>query len=147
MAIGSRSEAVIMMEYKGYIGKVEFDDEASIFHGQVINTRDVITFHGKSVAELRKALRESVDVYLDFCAERGEEPDKPFSGQFVARITPELHRSASLAAARAGKSLNAWVSEQLQSAIESPASARKSSAGKVTDGKHKKSPVSRRNSD
>ena len=136
-----------MMEYKGYIGKVEFDDEASIFHGQVINTRDVITFHGKSVAELRKALRESVDVYLDFCAERGEEPDKPFSGQFVARITPELHRSASLAAARAGKSLNAWVSEQLQSAIESPASARKSSAGKVTDGKHKKSPVSRRNSD
>lgn len=107
-----------MMEYKGYIGQVEFDDEASIFHGQVINTRDVITFHGKSVAELRKALRESVDVYLDYCAERGEEPDKPFSGQFVARITPELHRSASLAAARAGKSLNTWVAEQLESVIE-----------------------------
>jgi len=35
-----------MMEYKGYIGKVEFDDEAEIFHGEVINTRDVITFQG-----------------------------------------------------------------------------------------------------
>ena len=43
------------MRYKGYIGKVEFDDEASVFHGEVINTRDVITFEGKTVSELRKA--------------------------------------------------------------------------------------------
>jgi predicted HicB family RNase H-like nuclease len=106
-----------MMEYKGYLGKVEFDDEAALFHGEVINTRDVITFQGKSVAELRKALRESVDDYLAFCAERGEEPDKPFSGQFVARVSPDLHRRASLAARLAGKSLNAWVAEQLQSAV------------------------------
>jgi predicted HicB family RNase H-like nuclease len=108
-----------VIEYKGYIGQVEFDDEASTFHGRVINTHDVITFHGKSVAELRKAFRESVDVYLDFCAERGEEPDKPFSGQFVTRIPPDLHRRASLAASLAGKSLNAWVAEKLQSAVES----------------------------
>jgi predicted HicB family RNase H-like nuclease len=107
-----------VIEYKGYIGQVEFDDEASIFHGRVINTHDVITFHGKSVAELRKAFRESVDVYLDFCAERGEEPDKPFSGQFVTRISPDLHRRASLAASLAGKSLNAWVAEKLLSAVE-----------------------------
>jgi len=68
-----------MMEYKGYVGKVEFDDEASIFHGEVVNSRDVITFQGKSVAELRNAFRESVDDYLAFCAERGEEPDKSVS--------------------------------------------------------------------
>src|SRR5262245_32831714 len=98
-----------MMEYKGYIGKVEYDDDASLFHGDVINTRDVITFQGKSVAELKKAFRESVDEYLDFCASRGEEPDKPFSGQFVTRLSPDLHRRASLAAALAGQSLNAWV--------------------------------------
>jgi hypothetical protein len=59
-----------------------------------------------------------VDDYLAFCAERGETPDKPFSGQFVARVSPELHRRASLAASQAGKSLNAWVAEQLQSAVE-----------------------------
>ena len=106
-----------MMEYKGYLGKVEFDDDASLFHGEVINTRDVITFQGKSVAELKKAFRDSVDDYLAFCAERGEEPDKPFSGQFVARVSPELHRRASFAANLAGKSLNSWVSEQLQSAL------------------------------
>ena len=38
-----------MMEYKGYIARVEFDDEADILHGEVINTRDVITFQGISV--------------------------------------------------------------------------------------------------
>jgi predicted HicB family RNase H-like nuclease len=81
-----------MMEYKGFIGKVEFDDDAGLFHGEVVNTRDVITFQGKSVSELKKALKESLDDYLAFCAQRGEEPDKPFSGQFVTRIPPELHR-------------------------------------------------------
>jgi predicted HicB family RNase H-like nuclease len=122
-----------MMEYQGYIGKVEFDDEASIFHGEVINTRDVITFQGKSVAELKKAFRESVDDYLAFCAERGEEPDKPFSGQFVARVSPDLHRRASLAASVAGwrgKSLNAWVAEQLQTALEVATSTGQPSAAK-----------------
>jgi predicted HicB family RNase H-like nuclease len=106
------------MEYKGYIGKVEYDDEASLFHGEVINTRDVITFQGNSVVELRKAFRKSVDDYLSFCTERGEEPDKPFSGQFVTRLSPDLHRRASLAASLAGKSLNAWVADQLETATE-----------------------------
>ena len=107
-----------MMEYLGYIGRVEFDDEAAIFHGEVINTRDVITFQGDSVAELTRAFHESVDDYLDFCRQRGESPDKPFSGQFVTRISPELHRMVNLAAAISGKSLNAWVTEQLQAAVQ-----------------------------
>jgi len=105
-----------MMEYKGYTGKVEFDAEDGIFHGEVIDTRDVVTFQGESVAELQKAFRDSVDDYLAFCAERGEEPDKPFSGQFITRISPELHREVNLAAKLAGKSLNAWVGEQLTEA-------------------------------
>jgi predicted HicB family RNase H-like nuclease len=111
------------MEYKGYIGKVEFDDEAGIFHGEVINTRDVITFQGESVAELKKAFRASVDDYLTFCKERGEEPDKPFSGQFVTRIPPELHRQVNLAASLSGKSLNAWVADQLKAAVARIATA------------------------
>lgn len=106
-----------MMEYKGYIGKVEFDDEASLFHGEVINTRDVITFQGRSVAELKKALRDSVEDYLAYCASRGEDPEKAFSGQFVTRIPPDVHRQVNLAARLAGQSLNAWVAEQLQSGI------------------------------
>jgi predicted HicB family RNase H-like nuclease len=103
-----------MMEYKGYVGRVEYDDDAGLFHGEVINTRDVITFQGATVEELRRAFRDSIEDYLAFCAERGEEPDKPFSGQFVTRISPDLHRRISLAATLAGQSLNAWVTEQLE---------------------------------
>ena len=106
-----------MMEYKGYVGKVEFDDDAGIFHGEVLDTRDVITFQGKTVAELKTAFQESIDDYLAFCKERGEEPNKPFSGQFVTRVPPELHREVNLAASTSGKSLNAWVAEQLQAAV------------------------------
>jgi predicted HicB family RNase H-like nuclease len=106
-----------MIEYKGYCGKVEFDDEAGIFHGEVINTRDVITFQGESVSELQQAFRDSIDDYLEFCQGRGESPEKPFSGQFVTRIPPELHRQVNIQAAVVGKSLNAWVTEQLQAAV------------------------------
>jgi hypothetical protein len=51
------------------------------------------------------------------CEERGEEPNKPFSGQFVTRIPPGLHRQVHLAASMSGMSLNAWVVEQLQAAV------------------------------
>jgi predicted HicB family RNase H-like nuclease len=103
-----------MMEYKGYIGIVEFDDEAGIFHGEVINLRDVITFQGESVQELRQAFQDSVEDYLEFCAERNEEPEKPFSGTFTLRIPPELHRDIALRAKLADKSLNSWVAEVLK---------------------------------
>ena len=103
-----------MIEYKGYIGKVEFDDEAGIFHGEVINLRDVITFQGDSVAELRQAFQDSVDDYLAFCAERNEEPERPFSGTFTVRIPPELHRDISVQAKIANQSLNSWVTALLE---------------------------------
>jgi len=106
-----------MMEYKGYIAKVEFDDEANIFHGEVINLRDVITFEGASVDELWQAFKDSVDDYLDFCAERNEEPEKPFSGELVVRIDPELHRQLLLRAKMANKSLNSWIGEALKTLV------------------------------
>ncbi len=106
-----------MMEYKGYIANVEFDDEADIFHGEVINLRDVITFQGKSVDELRNAFKESVEDYLEFCAVRNEEAEKPYSGKFSIRISPALHRQIALKAKKEKKSLNVWVSKTLETAV------------------------------
>jgi len=106
-----------MMEHKGYIGTVEFDTEAGIFHGEVINVRDVITFEGSSVEELNQAFKDSVDDYLEFCAARGEEPAKPFSGKFVVRLPPELHRKAFIKARLSNKSLNGWVNEVVEEAV------------------------------
>ncbi|MBI2969998.1 MAG: type II toxin-antitoxin system HicB family antitoxin, partial [Gammaproteobacteria bacterium] len=104
------------MQYKGYVASVEYDAEAELFHGEVVNLRDVITFQGRTVAELKRALRDSVEDYLEFCKARGEKPEKPFSGKFVVRLSPELHGRLSIAAKRSKKSLNAWVTEQLERA-------------------------------
>jgi predicted HicB family RNase H-like nuclease len=107
-----------MIEYKGYFAKVEFDDEANIFHGEVINLRDVITFEGETVKEIKQAFQDSVDDYLDFCAKRGEDPEKPFSGKFVVRIEPELHKKVTIEARKTGKSLNVWVNDAISKALK-----------------------------
>jgi predicted HicB family RNase H-like nuclease len=64
-----------MMAYKGYLAHITFDEQADLFHGAVINIRDVVTFQRQSVDELRQALADSVEDYLAFCAEHGEAPD------------------------------------------------------------------------
>ena len=106
-----------MMEYKGYVAKIEIDEEAGILHGEVINIRDVITFEGRTVEELQGAFRDSVEDYLEFCTQRGENPEKPFSGRFVLRLPAEIHRKAYVKAKLAEKSLNRWVTEVVESAV------------------------------
>jgi predicted HicB family RNase H-like nuclease len=105
-----------MLKYKGYTGQVEYDDEVGIFHGEVLDLKDVITFQGKSVEEIEQAFRESIDDYLEFCEQRGEEPDKPFSGRLMLRLPRDLHRKAYVNAQREGKSLNQWIAEKLEKA-------------------------------
>lgn len=101
------------MEYKGYIGVINFDENAKIFHGEIINTRDVITFQGKSVDELEKAFHNSIDDYLQWCKEDGTKPEKPYSGKFNLRISPELHRKAAINAQKLSISLNSFVEKAI----------------------------------
>lgn len=103
-----------MLKYEGYTGRVEFDDEAGVFHGEVLDLRDVITFHGTCVEELERAFRDSIDDYLEFCEEHGDEPDRPFSGRLMLRLPPRLHREVYIRARQEGKSLNQWIAEKLE---------------------------------
>lgn len=101
------------MEYKGYIGAIDYDSDAKIFHGDVINTRDVITFQGTSVKEIEKAFKDSIDDYIEWCRDEGVEPEKPYSGKFNLRIPPELHREIAIASAKMKISLNKFVEKAL----------------------------------
>lgn len=105
-----------MMEYKGYRASVNFDADAGVFHGEVVDTRDVIVFEGTSVKQLEEEFQFSIDDYLAVCTERGREPDKPFSGQIPLRVSSAVHRSATAAAKSEGKSLNAWLTETVERA-------------------------------
>lgn len=102
-----------MMKYKGYIGKVEYDDEAKIMHGEVIGLKDVITFQATTVQELEKAFCDSIDDYLYWCKERKEKPEKMFSGKLNVRMSPDLHAHLALEAAKKGLSLNDFINEKL----------------------------------
>ncbi len=96
-----------------YTASIEVDVEAGILFGRVLDINDVVTFKGKTVDEARAEFYKSVDDYLTFCGDLGEEPDKPFSGKLPFRTTPENHRKIFIAAKKTGKSINAWMDEIL----------------------------------
>jgi predicted HicB family RNase H-like nuclease len=101
------------MTHDGYVATVELDEEAGLFHGEVVNTRDVLTFQGRTLDELKTAFADTIADYVAWCRERGKEPERPYSGNFTVRLSPELHRRIATAAARQGKSVNAFIAEIL----------------------------------
>jgi predicted HicB family RNase H-like nuclease len=102
-----------MMNYKGYLGLLHVDEKEGILRGKVINTRDTITFQGKTFEEAMQAFHDSVDDYLEFCEELGRPPEKPFTGKFVVRVRPELHRAINAIAQAKGTSVNRLVLMEL----------------------------------
>ena len=104
------------MTYKGYQGRFEYDQDADIFHGEVLHLNDVVTFQDRSLDELKKALADSVEDYLLLCKEVGKEPKRPYSGKFNILISPELHQKIAKKAADEGVSLNSWISHTLEMA-------------------------------
>jgi predicted HicB family RNase H-like nuclease len=105
------------MTCQGYAARVEYSEEDQCFVGHIAGIRDVIGFHGESVAELRAAFEEAVDDYLKTCKQLGREPNHPYSGQFRLRLPPELHARAAMVAETKGKSLNAWVAEIIEQGV------------------------------
>ena len=101
------------MRHNEYEAVVEYDDDAAVFHGDVVNLHDVVTFQGRSVEELRQAFADSIADYLDFCRTRGEEPEQPYSGQISVEVDPALHRAVVSAARRSGITPDEWVSQAL----------------------------------
>ncbi|HEY2158040.1 MAG TPA: type II toxin-antitoxin system HicB family antitoxin [Isosphaeraceae bacterium] len=105
-----------LLSYRSYLGSVRFDVEEGVFRGRVVNIDDVVTFQGKSVEELKVEFRNSIDDYLEQCAELGEEPDRPLSGRLTLRMRPETHRILKTFAQVRGRSLNQQVSAILNRA-------------------------------
>lgn len=107
------------LKYKGYAGRMKIDVEADIIHGDVIGIRDMVTFQGSSVEEAKQAFRDSVDDYLEFCESLGRAPEKPFSGQFLVRVRPDLHRDLATLAKARGESVNKLVARALARVVKS----------------------------
>ena len=104
------------MTYKGFAARIGYSDDDELFVGRIVGIRDIITFHGESVDEIREAFQEAVDFYLVTCAERGEEPNKPYSGKLLVRMPVETHAAVATMAEVNGKSINQWIVEILEHA-------------------------------
>lgn len=102
------------MEYKGYVGSVEFSQEDSILFGKVMGIRALISYEGQTVQELVNDFHDAVDAYLNLCAEEGTPPEKAYKGSFNIRISPELHRRAALYATAHQTTLNRVVESALE---------------------------------
>ena len=105
------------MEYKGYIGSVEFSEEDPLFYGKVMGIRALISYEGESAHDLVEDFHSAVDAYLDLCAEQGIEPEKAYKGSFNIRISPELHKQAVIAASARQISLNSFVESSIERAL------------------------------
>ena len=106
------------MKYKSYTARVEYDERDNIFVGRILGIRNMISFHGETVAELRAEFELAVKDYLADCKQQGVHPEKPASGKLLLRVPPEVHGRALIAAQAAGKSLNQWATEALQQAAQ-----------------------------
>ncbi len=104
-----------MMEYRGYLATVEYDDSVGLLHGQVVNAGPypIATFEAADVEGLKREFRISIEEYLASCAEDGIEPRKPFSGKLTLRLGTELHQRVAAAALHSGLSINEWIKQVL----------------------------------
>lgn len=103
------------LSYKGYEGTVEVDMDEGVCRGKLLFIPDTVTYAAETPKLLKGAFKEAVDDYLATCQELGREPKKPFRGSFNVRVSPDLHRDASLRAARDEMALNEVVVRALGS--------------------------------
>ena len=105
------------MEYKGYIGSVEFSEADSIFHGKVQGIRALISYEGTTAKELVDDFHSAIDDYLILCQEEQIEPEKAYKGSFNVRISPELHKQIAVYAMSQQVSINSLVECALQNFV------------------------------
>ncbi len=105
-----------MMKHRGYIARIEFDEDDRIFVGRLAGIDDIVSFHGTDVDELETAFHESVDHYLEVSERTGRLAQKPYSGNLMLRINPDIHAAVATASQVQGKSINQWVAEILDKA-------------------------------
>jgi len=99
-----------LLEYKNYLGSVEYSAEDKVFYGQLLHIRSLINYEGTDADSLESAFREAVDDYLETCKAEEIKPEIPFRGGFNVRVGTLIHRRAALQAREMGLNLNQYVS-------------------------------------
>lgn len=105
------------MEYKGYVGSVEYSEDDGLLYGKVQGIRSLLSYEGNSVTELKEDFHEVVDAYLDDCKEEGIQPEIPYDGKIEIQITPELHKKIADAASSKQMSLDSYIEDIIEEVV------------------------------
>ena len=105
------------MEYKNYVGSVEFSESDGVFFGKVMGIRSLISYEGTTAKELVEDFHGAVDDYLELCAAEGTE--RAYKGSFNVRVSPDLHKQAVIYASSRQMSLNSLVEQALRNSLAS----------------------------
>ena len=103
-----------LMTVNGYQAVIEYDADIDMFRGEILGLTGGADFYGRTPDELRTEFRNSLEVFLEVCREKGIEPHRNYSGRFNVRVSPQLHERLTIVAQAKGKSLNALAQEALQ---------------------------------
>ena len=110
------------LKHKGYIGSVQFSEDAGVFKGKIEGIDSLVTFEGSSIKELTDNFQKAVDDYVVYCNEQGIPAKKSYSGTLNIRISPSTHNSIADYAAAEGITINAFIKRALEKAVKDPAS-------------------------
>ncbi len=108
-----------IIEYKGYVGSVEFSEEDSLFFGKVQGIRYLISYEGTNASELINDFHEAVDDYLASCNEEDKKPEIAYKGSLNVRFKKsDIHRRAAIYATTHHQSLNSFIEEAVEEKLE-----------------------------
>jgi len=107
------------LEYKKFVGSVNFSEEDDVFFGKIEGINALVTFEGQTVAGLKKAFKEAVADYLEFCKVKGIKAQKTYSGVLNVRLSPEIHRKAAMIATKSGTTLNGLIKKAVEKELKS----------------------------
>lgn len=106
-----------IIEYKNYVGSVEFSEKDCVFFGKVLGIHSLVSYEGTNAKELIDDFHNAVNTYLEECKQAGKNPEKSYKGSFNVRVSPELHKNAALYALTHNISLNTFVEESIKEAL------------------------------
>lgn len=106
------------IKYKDFVATVRFSTDDEVFHGKLEGVNDLVSFEGSTVQQLKKAMKEAVEDYLEICSDLNKDPKKSFKGTFNVRIKPHLHERASMKSIEEGVSLNQIVEKAIEGYLD-----------------------------
>lgn len=106
------------IQYKGYIGSVEFSEEDSIFFGKVQGIRSLISYEGDDASSLVNDFHQAIDDYLEVCEENKVTPEKPYKGSTNLRFHHDIYQRMALYTMNHGQSINSFVEEAVKEKLK-----------------------------